>query len=69
MKLLGIISVDFNVIDQLQIRYFAFVRYWRKNWSAMGLYISYLEISGKPMIQLGGKYYTTFSLNLVCQGN
>jgi hypothetical protein len=60
--------VDFDVIDQLLIRYFAFVRYWRKYGSTMGLYISYLQISVKPMIQLGGKYYTRFSLNLVYQG-
>jgi len=31
MKLLGIISMDFDTIDQLLIKYFAFVRYWRKN--------------------------------------
>jgi hypothetical protein len=28
--MLGIISVGFDVTDQLQIRSFAFVRYWRK---------------------------------------
>jgi hypothetical protein len=27
--------VGFDVIDQLLIRLFAFVRYWRKNWSKM----------------------------------
>jgi hypothetical protein len=32
MKLLGIISVGFDVTDQLPIRFFAFVRYWRKKW-------------------------------------
>jgi hypothetical protein len=30
MKLLGIIGVGFNVTDRLLIRYFAFVKYWRK---------------------------------------
>jgi hypothetical protein len=30
MKLLGIISVSFDVTDQLLIRSFAFNRYWRK---------------------------------------
>ena len=30
MKLLGIISVCFDITDQLQITSFAFVRYWRK---------------------------------------
>jgi hypothetical protein len=32
MKLLRIISVDFNVTDQLLIRFSSFVRYWRKKW-------------------------------------
>jgi hypothetical protein len=31
MKLLGTISVDFDVTDQLLIRFFAFVRYWKKS--------------------------------------
>jgi hypothetical protein len=30
MKLLGIISVGFDVIDQLLIKFFAFYRYWGK---------------------------------------
>jgi hypothetical protein len=41
MKLLGIISVDFNIKDQLLIRAFAFIRYGKKNWGIMKLYISY----------------------------
>jgi hypothetical protein len=32
MKLFGTISVDFDVTDQLLIRFFAFVRYWKKKW-------------------------------------
>jgi hypothetical protein len=32
MKLLGIISVGFDVTDQLLIRFSVFVRYWRKKW-------------------------------------
>jgi hypothetical protein len=32
MKLLETISVDFNVTDQLLIRFSAFIRYWRKKW-------------------------------------
>jgi hypothetical protein len=32
MKLFGIISVGFDVTDQLLIRSSAFVRYWRKKW-------------------------------------
>jgi hypothetical protein len=32
MKLLGIISVGFDVTDQLLIIFFAFVRHWRIKW-------------------------------------
>jgi hypothetical protein len=32
MKLLGISNVGSDVIDQLLIRFSAFVRYWRKKW-------------------------------------
>jgi hypothetical protein len=35
--------VDFSVIDQLLIRYSAFVRYWRKNGSTMGLYMLFTD--------------------------
>jgi hypothetical protein len=35
MKLLGTITDDFDVIDQLLIRYSAFVTYWRK-WNYNG---------------------------------
>jgi hypothetical protein len=51
MKLLGIISVGFDVTDQLLIRFSALVRYWRKNGSTMRQYISYAYTSKKPMIQ------------------
>jgi hypothetical protein len=37
MKLLGNISVGFDVTDQLLIRFSAFIRYWRKNGTAMRL--------------------------------
>jgi hypothetical protein len=40
-KLLGMISVGFDVTDQLLIRFSALVRYWRKNGSTMRQYISY----------------------------
>jgi hypothetical protein len=43
MILLGIISVGVDETDQLLIRFSAFVRYWRKNGSAMRQYISYSE--------------------------
>jgi hypothetical protein len=42
MKLLGAISVGFDVTDQLLIRFSALARYWRKNWS-MRQYISYSD--------------------------
>jgi hypothetical protein len=35
MKLLGTISVDFDVTEQLLIRFSEFVRYWRKNGCTM----------------------------------
>ena len=53
-KLLGIISVDFEVTGQLLIIYFAFIKYLRKNGNTMRQCISYLWTSRKPMIQLGG---------------
>jgi len=31
-----------DVIDQLLIRYSAFVRYWRRNESTLGQYMNYL---------------------------
>jgi hypothetical protein len=31
MELLGTISVDFDITDQLLIRFCAFVRYWKKS--------------------------------------
>jgi hypothetical protein len=30
MKFLGIMSVDFDITDQLLIRYSAFITYWKK---------------------------------------
>jgi hypothetical protein len=41
-KLLGIISVDFAITNELLIRHSAFIRYWGKNGSIMGQYISCL---------------------------
>jgi len=40
-KLLGIISVDFDVTDQLLIIYSAFIKYFRNNGHTMGQYISH----------------------------
>jgi hypothetical protein len=36
-ELLGIISVDFDITDQLMIIYSAFIRYWRREWEYMGI--------------------------------
>jgi hypothetical protein len=38
-----LISVDFDVLDEVVIRYSAFVRYWRKDLSLMWHCISYLD--------------------------
>jgi len=51
MKLLGITSVDFDIIDQPLIRNSVSIRYWGKNWSTIGQYISNLYIFRKPMTQ------------------
>jgi hypothetical protein len=50
-KLFGITSVNFDVIDQMLIRYSIFVRYWRESWRKMGQYISYLYIVRRPMTE------------------
>jgi hypothetical protein len=59
-KILGIISVGFDIADQLLIGSFAFVKYWRRNGSTMRHYISCSWTFKKSMIQLGGKYCTIF---------
>jgi hypothetical protein len=48
MKLLGIISVGFDVTDQLLIRSFAFVKYWRRNGIAMRQYILGIGFLQRP---------------------
>jgi hypothetical protein len=40
-NIIGDYQCGFNVTNQLLIWFFAFVRYWRKNWSTMRQYISY----------------------------
>jgi hypothetical protein len=69
MKLLGITNVDFDATVQQVIKFSVSSKYWRKNGSIMVQYISNSQISRKPMIQLGGKYYTIFSLSLEYLGN
>jgi hypothetical protein len=68
MKLLGIANVDFDVIGRL-IRFSISVGYRRKSGSIMVQYISCFYMSRKPMIRLGGKNYTVFSLSLEYPGN
>jgi hypothetical protein len=46
MKLSGIISVGFDVTEQLLIRSFTFVRYWRRNGSTTGQYSNSMRQSG-----------------------
>jgi hypothetical protein len=45
LKLVGIISVDSDITDQLLMRYFAFIRFWRKNRNTEGQYVTYLLTS------------------------
>jgi hypothetical protein len=42
-NLLGIITVDFNIIDQPLITYLAFVRYWRENGSIMEWHMLFID--------------------------
>jgi hypothetical protein len=56
--------MDFEIADQQLIKFFISSTYWRKNGSIMVQYLSYLQISKKPTNELGGKYYTIFSLIL-----
>jgi hypothetical protein len=69
MKFLGVTSADFDVMGQQLIRTSISVRYWRKSGSIMVQCISYLYISRKPIIQLGRKHYTIFSLSSEYPGN
>jgi hypothetical protein len=62
-KLLGIISVDFDIIDELLNRYSAFIQYQRRNGN-MVQYISYF-VEFEKAYDLGEMYCTVFSLNLV----
>jgi len=41
MKLLGIINVDFDVIDQILMRYPVFVQYWRRSGTVHKLFTEY----------------------------
>jgi hypothetical protein len=43
MKVLWIISVGFDLTDQLRIGFFALVRYWGKFWSTIIPYITNFE--------------------------
>jgi hypothetical protein len=61
--------VDFDVIGQRLIKSFIFVRYRRRSESKLVEYISYLQVTRKPMNQLGGKCYIIFSLSLEYPGN
>jgi len=62
-KLLGIISMDFDAPGQLLVIYSEFNQHLRKN--AEKQCISYLLISRKLMIQLGGRFCIIFLLSLV----
>jgi hypothetical protein len=53
-----IISVDFNIIDELLVRHPAFVKCWTKWEYNYQLFVDLKK--RKPMIQLGEKYCTTF---------
>jgi hypothetical protein len=60
MKLSEITSVGFDETDQLLIRFFAFVRYRRKNESTVRQYIILIDFK-KAYDSVRSKYYTIFS--------
>jgi hypothetical protein len=64
--LLSSINVDFNVIDQLLIRYLVFRRYWRKNGSLAGIVNNLLTDSRKEYISFGTDYFIIFLLKSTC---
>jgi hypothetical protein len=64
VKLLGIISVDFDVIYQILIRYSAFVRFWRKKWECNGT-VHQVFVDSKDHVSGEEKYCTIFLFNLV----
>jgi hypothetical protein len=68
-RIIGVTNVDFDVVDERLIRISVSGRYWRKNRIIMLQCISYLQISRKREVQLGGKCYTVFSLSLEYPGN
>jgi hypothetical protein len=65
MKLLVINSMELHVPNQLLV-HFAYIRYWgEKNGNSIEMYTSYLQISTRPMVQFGGRFYLKFSLSLL----
>jgi hypothetical protein len=56
--------VGYDITDQLLIRFLHSPDSGKRNGSTLTQYISYSQILRKPMIQLGGKYFTIFSLSL-----
>jgi hypothetical protein len=61
-KLVGIISVDFDITDQLLITYSSSIKFFRKNGNTMGQYISH---DCKKTDVLGTEVLITFSLLLL----
>jgi len=42
-KLFGIINAHFDVTDQTLIKYYSFVRYWRKIWVSRTVYQLFID--------------------------
>ena len=62
-KLLVIISVDFNITDQILIIYSAFVKYLRKNGNKTKQCINYNF--KKAYDSVSGRSFITFSFSMV----
>lgn len=62
MTLLGIVIVSVDKINQLLVRYFVYIRQWRKSRNTMDPNISYVQTSGQPVIKKEGNFVQHFNL-------
>ena len=57
--------MDFDATGQLLVIYYAFVKYLKKSGNRMKQFISYLQASRKPVIQIGRRSCIIFSLSSI----
>jgi hypothetical protein len=66
MELLGIINMDFDIIDQLQIRYSAFDRYWGKHGNT---FIDFKKAYDSDRWEALYNIFIIFGIPMKCKGN